>query len=355
MYNASWTWKVFTSSHPLDREENGKGARSPKRRHVSSPNTSKSRIDQHQTRDMTTVASLLDTSPTVEEVDRRIASLEDERVHKLRHYRNQHSTISRLPPEILTTIFTFVALSEGTPRKSLKEANLRHGRLIITHVCQHWRNTAITNPRIWCIVYTNMPRELARLFVERSRSRSLYVATDLNTSRHSEDTIDYLLTHSTRIWRFEIRNCPLDIVKRLARLNLPMLEQVSLAVDDDRHQPARMTFLHGPPLRYLSLRNVLFDLDSPFLSQIRTLKLNYTDPFTSEEYPRKLLPLLSRLQHLRHLELDVAIVALAKNLEDTIVEMPSLLTLQLRAAKPPTLQVLDHLHQENPPQGIDRE
>ncbi|KAJ8455133.1 hypothetical protein ONZ45_g19041 [Pleurotus djamor] len=296
---------------------------------------------------MITLASFLDASPTVEEVDRRIESLEDE-LHKLRYYRNQHSTVSRLPTEILASIFKVVALSEGFSRGSLKKTNLRHGRLVITHVCKRWRDIAITNPQIWCIVYTSMRRELAQLFVERSRSLSLYIATDLNTSRHSEDTIKYLLTHSTRIWRLEMWNCPPEAVEGLTQLKAPMLKQVSLTVDDDRHQASKMTFLSAdpdvPPLRYLSLRNVLFDLDSPFLSQLRTLKLYYTYLVLPEEYHQKLLPFLSRLQRLRHLELDGAIVPSPTHLEDPVVEMPSLFTLQLRPANlRPTLRVLDHL------------
>ncbi|KAH9959020.1 hypothetical protein BC827DRAFT_1090255, partial [Russula dissimulans] len=66
----------------------------------------------------------------------------EDTLRTLKSHRNTLAPISRLPPEALAAIFSFVSSS------ALDESG--HLRWIrVTHVCRQWRQIALNYPRFW--------------------------------------------------------------------------------------------------------------------------------------------------------------------------------------------------------------
>ena len=61
------------------------------------------------------------------------------------------SPIRTIPPEILTEIFYYL---KGDYRDELP-ARARAGSLLPTHVCQQWRQIALSTPSLWNNIYIN--------------------------------------------------------------------------------------------------------------------------------------------------------------------------------------------------------
>ncbi|KAI0042354.1 hypothetical protein FA95DRAFT_1610259, partial [Auriscalpium vulgare] len=87
--------------------------------------------------------------------------------------------VSRLPPEVLTHVFSLLS-SIARPRIKvlLKENQVDLGWLKITHVCQRWRNIALNEPLLWAsnIVLPSLLGDLwAATFVTRAQDVPLTV------------------------------------------------------------------------------------------------------------------------------------------------------------------------------------
>jgi F-box-like len=81
-------------------------------------------------------------------LDNDIESLEVS-IRALKSRRNSLAPISRLPPETMATIFSFVS-SPGIP--ILPSPNAKPDRLVwlrVAHVCHLWREIALNQPRFW--------------------------------------------------------------------------------------------------------------------------------------------------------------------------------------------------------------
>ncbi|TFY56280.1 hypothetical protein EVG20_g8988 [Dentipellis fragilis] len=76
-------------------------------------------------------------------------------VSSIRTHYNTFSLVNRLPPELLTLIFSFVRdcyldLSRPFPRSKIcTEPLLAIPWFKVTHVCRQWRNVALENPDLW--------------------------------------------------------------------------------------------------------------------------------------------------------------------------------------------------------------
>ena len=85
---------------------------------------------------------------------------------------NELSLISKLPPETLVNISEFVV--EPRTRESMSEI------VKMTHVCQYWRSTLISYPRLWSSVFVRTDRkDFAAACLERNREAPLTVHVDL--------------------------------------------------------------------------------------------------------------------------------------------------------------------------------
>jgi hypothetical protein len=75
-------------------------------------------------------------------IDDEIKALE-ESIRASKYHRNALAPISRLPPETLAVIFSFLSSS------AFDEGVGYMAWLRVTHVCRHWRETALNFPHLW--------------------------------------------------------------------------------------------------------------------------------------------------------------------------------------------------------------
>lgn len=145
--------------------------------------------------------------------------------HRTKHH---NSSMSTLPPEILTEIFVHCLPQEQFPVPSCREAPL-----LLTHVSSQWRTLALSTPELWAALHVDYKDPVedipaTELWLSRSGScpLSLSIAIDFNEQPHQE-ILDLLCRHSHR-WRhirFDFRRlyCAAMYNLELAHGNLTQL------------------------------------------------------------------------------------------------------------------------------------
>ena len=120
---------------------------------------------------------------------------------KLLRYRDVAYSVNRLPIEILWKIFELVR-GEGydasfflsmPPPESL---NVRsHSWIVISHVCQYWRQCAIGNPRLWRLIQIGdrmkRPGHLATMFLDRAEPLPITLYHERSNSPTERKSIDH--------------------------------------------------------------------------------------------------------------------------------------------------------------------
>ncbi|TFK65489.1 hypothetical protein BDN72DRAFT_773311, partial [Pluteus cervinus] len=104
-------------------------------------------------------------------IDKEIAALR-ETIRALHAFRNTFTAVYRLPPEILTRVFSFVQriradFYSNTPTP-LEWVN-------VTYVSQHWRNVAVGSPTLWSHISSAYPKCAAEEFLWRSKEAPLSI------------------------------------------------------------------------------------------------------------------------------------------------------------------------------------
>lgn len=230
----------------------------------------------------------------------------------LRTQRNTFSLISRLPPEILASIFTHCA--------RIHQQNRYPGYRVpdwvnVSHVCRHWRDVALNCSTLWSFLFVSSQRWTDELLA-RSKTAPLKVLVDSDYPKQSTE-LHFLKNIAPQADRIQ------DLCLRLTRqeaervLSLfsspaPLLQSLRVSVERSNYlsEPALVTgtLFDGdtPSLRKLELMNYPFPLTSPTLRGLTFLRLR--DLGTS--YQPTLVDLkvaLSRMQDLAYLHLENAL------------------------------------------------
>lgn len=168
-------------------------------------------------------------------------------------YEPQSQPIQRLPPELLAEIF----LCSSMPNRSLSKISQRYRVMVPSHVCQKWRDIAVSTPILWSFVlfsvriaseaHIELEIDCARAWLSRAKQCALSVAICIRPYGRLEQLAvatawNLFVPHCTR-WR-EIILDPVPVemlgVIRAAEVrgNLPMLEAIELS-----HLRGTFTFL----------------------------------------------------------------------------------------------------------------
>ena len=92
----------------------------------------------------------------------------------MRTRRNEFLPIARLPPEILSHIFSFHAIENPPNPPGL-------GWITVTHVCHRWRQVALADPNLWSTVAFNLGTEWAEEMLARSKAALISYNRDLSS------------------------------------------------------------------------------------------------------------------------------------------------------------------------------
>ncbi|KAG9222427.1 hypothetical protein CCMSSC00406_0002762 [Pleurotus cornucopiae] len=224
-------------------------------------------------------------------------------------------------PDILTTIFEWLALGYDVfdDFPLFDKSSPCDDWFPATHTCQTWRNVAIATTRIWGRIWTPMPPNLTRLFLQRSKSTPLCLyACGFESNAQTVSMV--LDSHAARLKVVHIMDFELKWMVPLFAMPTPQLQSITLAGCfepedwDDPEECQRCHFsttaLHEgvPSLKYLSISGFGFELDSPLLSNLTDLNMSFHDLDGPPEYadrfaPDELLDALKSMPHLRSLDL----------------------------------------------------
>ncbi|EEB93091.1 hypothetical protein MPER_08302 [Moniliophthora perniciosa FA553] len=185
------------------------------------------------------------------------------------------TNIRRLPPELLSIIFTGCWEDAETDEELNFTSWNRHITLILSHVCSQWRAIVLSDPRLWSRIILHFERRfnpaiarritnLTRLFLDRSGSKPLDISVHTPTSEyelqpqyiHHRHVLNVLVKRAHR-WRSAKFRIPYGKHLRLPA-SLPLLESLSIErihdLFSDEREPWTYTYsLNAPRLRELKL------------------------------------------------------------------------------------------------------
>jgi hypothetical protein len=174
--------------------------------------------------------------------------------------------VRRLPPELLAEVFVHCLPSQQIV------ATMAGKRSILrpSHVCQHWRNVAVSTQRLWtsiCVdaIHYKSQTALAKAWLSRAGSCPLSIRVEVSSWDFDASTIqliiDTLLPYCNRWQYVEMSDMPWLVISALAtaRNNLPCLETLSL--DTWEQLDVVNIFEFAPKLRALYLGQRIQPLD----------------------------------------------------------------------------------------------
>ncbi|THU75336.1 hypothetical protein K435DRAFT_287217, partial [Dendrothele bispora CBS 962.96] len=271
-------------------------------------------------------------SPDIELIDREIEKHQNI-IRDLKTRRNLHASISKLPPEILSTIF--LLYNDGIPYNHCDHWHSL-AWIRVSHICRHWRNVALGCPALWSHLNFFMPASVPEMLL-RSKSAPL--------------TIQFTLSYYGASKMIEAFHTSLEQVARIRELSIvitghnferlfprtdqaaPHLQKLVLNSLLDRMEVIALPkdFLDGraPCLSHLELRNIHLPWSSPLLKNLTTLKLTRTRLNSQTTLPTldQLVEMLGRMPGLETLELENVLPSSGSSISE--VTLPYLRDIQL--------------------------
>ncbi|KAJ3543545.1 hypothetical protein NMY22_g3112 [Coprinellus aureogranulatus] len=190
----------------------------------------------------------------------RIQELKDE-IKALESSCNALSPPNRIPPEILSRIFLIVQW-RSRARGPGRPGNLAWIR--VTHVCRHWRDTALECTTLWTNLSLINPAFTA-VMLQRSKNAPLTVECTLHRGPVFQEILQEALSRPRRLKSVTLFSSriinKLDATAALSQFSgsAPMLEVLDLCADEETAIGLPEKFLEdgGPSLRKLSRQRCL--------------------------------------------------------------------------------------------------
>ncbi|KAF9241061.1 hypothetical protein BU15DRAFT_73545 [Melanogaster broomeanus] len=232
--------------------------------------------------------------------------------------KNSLLPVSRLPCEILATIFLYQAHSfyqdprySGTWRAAPPWAN-------VSYVCHHWRNVALSCQSLWSFLFVSPPRWTEEL-LSRSKTVPLRIRIDVGFTCQRAmifKLFQKVTTDVTRIQDLSLKlpTLPYNLIEGvLSKLSTPapLLHTLHLCIPDlgedgeDGIYPDTLFNRETPALRSLEFCYSHMPWSSPIFTTLSTLRLRNI-PSSSQPTITELLAMLRRIPDLTHLYLENA-------------------------------------------------
>ena len=188
---------------------------------------------------------------------------------------NTLAPISRLPPEILATIFVFLSTSAWNKR----DIHLEWIR--VAHVCRRWREVALDHPRFWShINFTGLTSGGMAEILARAKMAPLHLKADVIWGATQVEVFERQLeVHISHTRHLSLSGYFETTLSRLSS-SAPTLESLSLSHKSPRFRlrPATIpdNFLNcaAPNLTSLKLENCDISWNSPLLKGLRNLQIH---------------------------------------------------------------------------------
>ena len=221
-----------------------------------------------------------------EEID--TVSLVRPLTRSLRSHRSAVTPISVLPPELLMRIFRFYALEVPPWSDTVQKL----GWIVVTHVCQRWRQIALGDSSLWARIAGTSPNAkwISEMLV-RARNAPLVVDVVIMPV---PGILSKFAPHISRICELRLHTLsllhPQDLLE-ICALEAPSLEHFELGVlfpcTVAFHQLDGTTLFRGraPKLRTLSLSNVSIPRSLIPRGQLTQLKITFLEEISVFDFP----------------------------------------------------------------------
>ncbi|GLB40950.1 hypothetical protein LshimejAT787_0901650 [Lyophyllum shimeji] len=268
---------------------------------------------------------------------------------------NALTVVARLPPELLGTIFKYVAGTE-TP----EYATVRW--IAVSHVCWHWRRVALDCPDLWSNIRFGHP-SLAAEMVQRSRMAPLTVFATLGdgygkrVARQSEGlavqaVLRQILSQMSRVKELSLKTSASwasDMLTELIALMdgpAPLLENLSISClgRDDANRLSDSLVAGLPRLVHLDLSGCGMTWHGVVLRNLTSLKISNI-PRTMYPSVHQLLTALSQMPSLEVLQFhsDFSPADAAHIPRETAVHLPCLHSFDIQCELSDCAALLDHV------------
>ena len=223
------------------------------------------------------------------------------------------SPVSRLPPEVLATIFIHRAREHYNHQQGSSPS--APSWVNVSYVCRYWRSVALDCPTLWTYHFVVSPRWTKELLV-RSREASLRIRARMsNEFAWWPSLVNEWGKHVERIQELILhvpdRNFGHKSLYKLSS-HATRLQTLKISVWSDYCEPPGrgLVLLDGdsPALRTLKLSYCPVTFSSLKLAGLTTLVVRYV-PRSFPPTMEKLLAMLSCMQALTHLELHRALAS----------------------------------------------
>ncbi|TFK65478.1 hypothetical protein BDN72DRAFT_195770 [Pluteus cervinus] len=204
-------------------------------------------------------------------VDEEIAILR-EGIRALHAYRNTYTPVYRLPPEVLTRIFS---LTMQIPNRDwYYGAGMFNRGVAVTRTSQHWRNVALASSSLWSHISSSYPKPIMEEWLKRSKAAPLYVNVYCTSPRDAQ--LFLVPLHRVRELTLELTTNAWNTFSSNMSSAAPLLEFLSITLNTSPPPEgiAEPTFWGGfPRLRHLHLSGCSFDTESSLFTDLVSLEL----------------------------------------------------------------------------------
>ena len=232
---------------------------------------------------------------------------------QLRRKKNKRALISRLPVEILIQVFSYYSASDRHPHVRFRTPP---PWLAVTHVCQRWRQAALSSPILWVDIITTNYR-WAEEMLERSRDVPIHITVDDAGSVQTPSDVRAARLLFSKIHRAQslVMTCADTILACMPILfeaeAAPLLEELTIT---NFHPSSALDLVERPLfsgktpcLQFLSLHHCRVPWSSPFFRcDLVYLSLSHI-PRDHRPHLQQLLDVLKSLTRLECLQLDEAL------------------------------------------------
>lgn len=190
--------------------------------------------------------------------------------------RNALVPISRLPPEVLSLIFSLLSFSAAHNKSDRHVSSL----LRVTHVCRLWRDTALNCPHPWShINFTKLSRVVITEMLSRAKMAPLHLEAKIDYKNKTQLAFfkQQLKAHISHTRQLSLSEQFQTVLERFIS-SAPALEFLSLAdlsshPDRPMDVPAALFNNTGPKLAGLELYRCDISWKSPLLRGLRSLRI----------------------------------------------------------------------------------
>ncbi|KAF9238625.1 hypothetical protein BU15DRAFT_75076 [Melanogaster broomeanus] len=252
--------------------------------------------------------------------------------------------VSRLPCEILATIFLYQAYSFYQDPQDFPMWGAAPPWANVSYVCRHWRNVALTCPSLWSFLFVFSPRWTEEL-LSRSKRVPLRILIDMRFEfQEAMIFFEKVTTDVTRIRDLSLYlpcNRVEGVLSKLSTTPAPLLHTFKLRLrtrhlGEDAVYPDTLLNGETPALRTLELYHCHPPWSSLVFTALSTLRLR-SIASSSQPTITELLAMLRHMPDLAHLYLEDAlsgakdILASRHTLPSECVDLPHLSRLALVA------------------------